>query len=697
MRLSSRIAAIGAVLLVVACGTKPSQEKAAIASSPVLVPPAPAAPARPRPTIGDFGLDLSAGDPRVKPGDDFFAYASGGWYQHFEIPPDRATYTVFTELDELSKRRVREIIETAASSAPAAGSAAQKIGDYYASYLDQDAIEAKGLAPALDDLKLISSANSRKDIATLFGMAGFASLFDLDLPPDLKNPDQYSVVISQSRLGLPDRDYYLKDDPKLKEIREKYLAYIEQLLTLGGLPDPQGKAREIMTFETEAARVQWPIEKRRDVDRTYNPRTKAQLVAYAPGFDWQSFLTASEIGSRQDLILSELEAIRDLAALFNRTPLPTLKSYLTFHYLSDHAPYLPKRFDEARFDFYGRTLRGQPQQRERWKRAVDEVDDSLGEQVGQLYVARYFPAESKAMMQDLVGNLRAALSERIDQLDWMTPETKSRAHEKLATFTPKIGYPDRWKDYSGLEVRRDDLMGNVHRATLWHWRYQVARLDKPVDRDEWQMTPQQINAYYNPLNNEIVFPAAILQPPFFDPKADAAVNYGAIGAVIGHEIGHGFDDQGRKFGPDGSLKDWWTQKDSDVFTGRVARLVSQYSAFEALPGLKVNGANTIGENIGDLGGLNMAYHAYQLSLKGEPAPVIDGLTGDQRFFLSWAQVWRAKYRDGALRELVMSDVHAPSYFRVNGPLPNIDAWYAAFNIQPGDKMYIRPEERVSIW
>jgi putative endopeptidase len=297
----------------------------------------------------------------------------------------------------------------------------------------------------------------------------------------------------------------------------------------------------------------------------------------------------------------------------------------------------------------------------------------------------------------LVGNLRASLSERIDELDWMTPDTKSRAHEKLATFTPKIGYPDRWKDYSGLEVRRNDLLGNVRRAALWHWRYQVARLDKPVDRDEWQMTPQQINAYYNPLNNEIVFPAAILQPPFFDPKADAAVNYGAIGAVIGHEIGHGFDDQGRKFGPDGGLKDWWTQKDADVFTGRVTRLVEQFSAFEALPGLKVNGANTIGENIGDLGGLNMAYHAYQLSLKGQPAPVIEGLSGDQRFFLSWAQVWRAKYREGALRELVMSDVHSPAYFRVNGPLPNIDAWYRAFNVQPGDKLYIKPADRVSIW
>jgi putative endopeptidase len=700
MRVNSRtIVTCAAVLLAAACTSKPAQEKPLAAtaapdsSSKPTVPP----PTGPKAAIGDFGLDLAAGKPQIKPGDDFFAYASGQWYDTFEIPPDRSSFSVFNELDELSKKRVREIIETAAASAGAAGTPEQKIGDYYASFMDEAAIEAHGLSPVQEDLQRISAAHSKKDIATLFGSAGFASLFDLDLPPDLKNPDRYSVVISQSRLGLPDRDYYLEDDPKLKEIREKYTAYIEQILSLATVPDAHAKARDIMAFETEAAKLQWAIKQRRDVDATYNPRSKTELVAYAPGFAWQSFLDASEIGSRQDLILSELTAIRDLAGLFNRTPLPTLKAYLTFRYLSDHASYLPQRFDAARFDFYGRTMRGQPQQRERWKRAVDEVNESLGEQVGQLYVAKYFPAQSKAKMQELVANLRASLSERIDQLDWMTAETKARAHEKLATFTPKIGYPDHWKDYSGLEVKRDDLVGNVRRAALWQWRYQVARLDKPVDREEWHMTPQQINAYYNPLNNEIVFPAAILQPPFFDPNADAAVNYGAIGAVIGHEMGHGFDDQGRKFGPDGGLKDWWTRKDSEVFTSRVTRLVSQFSAFEALPGLKVNGANTIGENIGDLGGLNMAYHAYQLFLKGQPAAVIDGLTGDQRFFLSWAQVWRAKYREESLRQLVMSDVHSPPYFRVNGPLPNIDAWYAAFHVQPGDKLYIKPEDRVSIW
>jgi putative endopeptidase len=613
--------------MLAACSSKPAQEKPVAA---VVTPAAPPAYTGPKADvgakIGTMGLDLTAGKPQAKPGDDFNVYASGNWFEHFEIPPDRSSFGAFNELDELSKNRVRQIIETASGSQSAAGTPAQKIGDYYAAYMDQGAIEANGMGPAQDDLKKISSARSRKDIATLFGLPGFASLFDIDLPPDLRNPDQYSVVISQSRLGLPDRDYYLKDDPKLAEIREKYTAYIEQVLQLGGVAEPRAKAHEIMAFETQVAKLQWPIEKRRDVDATYNPRTKTQLVAFAPGFPWQSFFESSEIGARQNLVLSEIDAIRDLAGLFKKTTLPTLKAYLTFHYLSDHAAYLPKKFDDARFDFYGRTLRGQPQQRERWKRAVDEVNDSLGEQVGQLYVAKYFPPESKAMMQKLVANLRASLSERIDQLDWMTPETKQRAHDKLATFTPKIGYPDRWKDYSGLEVKRNDLLGNVRRAAQWHWRYQVARLDKPVDRDEWQMTPQEINAYYNPLNNEIVFPAAILQPPFFDPKADAAVNYGGIGAVIGHEIGHGFDDQGRKFGPDGSLKDWWTQQDAEEFTKRVQRIIAQFNAYEALPGLHVNGANTVGENIGDLGGLNMAYHAYHLSLKGQPAPVIEGLT-----------------------------------------------------------------------
>ncbi|HVN44706.1 MAG TPA: M13 family metallopeptidase [Steroidobacteraceae bacterium] len=680
-----------ALLALVACAAHPPEERRVPAN--LSAAPAP----RAKPEIGDFGLDLSARNLAVRPGDDFFTYANGGWYERFSIPADKSSFGPFDRLDELSKERVRGIIERAAAAHAPAGSAQQQIGDYYAAYMDEGAIEARGLGPAQADLERIAQARTLEDIAHLFGEPGFATLFDVQLPADFRNPDRYCIFISEATLGLPDRDYYLKDDAALQELRARYVAYIEQMLTLGGVADAAPKARDIMAFETQASKVQWPVEKRRDVEAIYNPRSKQQLLAYAPGFPWQPFLEAQQLGGREQLVLGELTAIRDLSALIGGTSIATLRDWLTFHYLSSHAPYLPRRFDAARFAFYGQALRGQPQQRERWKRAVDAVDDALGEAVGRMYVAQYFPPQSKAQMQQLVADLEAALSERIDALEWMTPETKRRAHEKLAAFTPKIGYPDKWKDYSQLRVNRDDLLGNVRRAAQWQWNYQVARLDEPVDRGEWQMTPQEINAYYNPSNNEIVFPAAILQPPFFDPDADPAVNFGAIGAIIGHEMGHGFDDQGRKFGPDGALRDWWTARDAEVFTARTARLIKQFSGFEALPGLKVNGANTIGENIGDLGGLNIAHEAYRMSLRGRPAPVLAGLSGDQRFFLAYAQVWRQKYREGALREMVLSDEHSPSQFRVNGPLPNIDEWYQAFDVRPGDKLYLQPADRVRIW
>ncbi len=682
-----------ALLAVAACASKPAQEKSLPATtSPAAAPPT-AAPA----AIGDFGIDLSAGNSHVKPGDDFFAYANGAWFDSFAIPADHTSYGPFNTLDDLSKKRVRGIVESAAAAHAATGTPEQQIGDFYASFMDTAGIEASGLAPAHADLASIAAANSRESIARLFGLAGFASLFEADLPADFHNPDRYALYVSETALGLPDRDYYLKDDAKLKELRAKYVAYIGQMLQLAGESDAGAKARRVMAFETAASKVQWSIDKRRDVDLIWNPRTKAQLLVYAPGFPWQPFLESLKVGDRQDLVLGELTAIRDLARLFQRTPLSTLRAWLTFQYLNSHAELLPQRFDAAHFAFYGQAMRGQPEQRERWKRAVDQVDDALGESVGRLYVAQYFPPASKAKMQQLVADLRAALSERIDALDWMTPQTKVRAHEKLAAFTPKIGYPDKWKDYSALVVRRDELIGNVRRAAQWQWDYKVARIDKAVDRDEWQMTPQEINAYYNPSNNEIVFPAAILQPPFFDPNADAAVNFGAIGAIIGHEMGHGFDDQGRKFGPSGALLDWWTAADSQVFAARTARLIKEFSGFEALPGLHVNGANTIGENIGDLGGLNMAHEAYLISLKGAPAPVIDGLSGDQRFFLAWAQGWQSLYRDEQLRKLVVSNPHSPPQFRVNGVVRNMDAWYAAFDVSPTDRLYLPPAERVRIW
>ncbi|MBV8404951.1 MAG: M13 family metallopeptidase, partial [Gammaproteobacteria bacterium] len=595
--------ALSTLLALVSCAAKPPQERPLPASTATTAAPAAAgadhAP-RPKAAIGAFGVDLSTRNLAVKPGDDFFSYANGGWYDRFTIPADKSSFGPFDRLDEISKERVRSIIEQAAAAHAPAGTPQQQIGDYYAAYMDEAAIEAHGLAPAQADLQRIAAARTHEQIAHLFGEPGFATLFDVQLPADFKNPDRYCIFVSESTLGLPDRDYYLKDDPALKELRGRYVDYIAQMLTLGGIDNAAAKARDVMAFETEASKVQWPVEKRRDVDAIYNPRSKSQLRAYAPGFPWQPFLEAQQLGAREQLVVGELTAVRDLSALFGRTSVATLRDFLTFHYLSSHAPYLPRRFDEARFAFYGQAMHGQPQQRERWKRAVDAVDDALGEAVGRIYVAEYFPPESKAKMQQLVTDLEAALSERIDALDWMTPQTKTRAHEKLAAFTPKIGYPDKWKDYSQLTVRRDDLLGNVRRAAEWQWNYQVERLDKPVDRGEWQMTPQEINAYYNPSNNEIVFPAAILQPPLFDPNADAAVNFGAIGAVIGHEMGHGFDDQGRKFGPDGAMRDWWTPQDAQVFTTRTGRLIKQFSAFEALPGLNVNGANTIGENIGDL-------------------------------------------------------------------------------------------------
>nr|WP_298719288.1 M13-type metalloendopeptidase [uncultured Steroidobacter sp.] len=663
--------------------------------------PAPAvdanAAAAPRAELGDFGLDLSAGNPQIKPGDDFFAYANGKWYDTFEIPPDRASYGAFNKLSDLSEERVRKLIEQAAAAHPAAGTPEQKIGDYFASFMDESVIEAQGLKPIEADLARIQAARTKQDIATLFGSPGFMSTFGVGISPDLKNPSRYSVEIGQSGLGLPDRDYYLKDDAKLKEHRARYVAFIEQMLTLGGVPDAASKASGIMEFETALAKVQWPLEKRRDAEANYNPRTKAQLVAYAPGFDWQAFFDAADVGARDNFVLGPLTAIRDSAKVLDKTSLSTLKDYLTFHLLRTNAPFLPKRFDQANFAFYGQQLRGQPQQRERWKRGVAITNDALGELVGQVYVKEYFPPESKAKMETLVGNLRAALKQRLATLSWMSEETRQRAEAKLATFVAKIGYPDKWKDYSALEVKRDDLIGNVRRASIWDWHRQVARLDQPVDRDEWFMNVTDINAYYNPLNNEIVFPAAILQPPFFDPAADDAVNYGGIGAVIGHEIGHGFDDQGRKFAPDGSLTDWWTKADANAFGDKTKVLIEQYSSFDALPGLKVNGATSLGENIGDLGGLNMAYEAYHNTLQGKPAPVLDGLTGDQRFFLSWAQVWRTKIRDEALRAQVLSDPHAPPYFRVNGAVRNMDEWYAAFDVKPGDKLFLPPEQRVKIW
>jgi putative endopeptidase len=640
-----------------------------------------------KPEIGTFGLDLSAGNPDVRPGNDFFAYASGKWYEAAEIPADRSSYGIFRQLADRAEQQVRELVEAAGQAEGDGGDAMQVVGNFYASFMDEAAIESAGSKPLETYLESIRSAQDKRDIAKMFGLPGYESVIGLGIRPDMKQPNEYAVYIVQSGLGLPNRDFYLKDDEKLKDIRGKYVAYIEQLLALAQVEQPAKKAKAIYEFERKLAESHWTIERSRDAVARYNPYKKADLIAYAPGFDWQVFFDALGIPGREDFIVGQPSAIRDSAKLFASTPIETLRAYLSFHLVDSFAPYLSKSFESAHFAFRGQVLGGQPQQTERWKRGVALVDSTVGELVGQVYVEKHFPASSKAKMEELVAYIKKAFHQRLEELPSLSPETRARAQEKLAAFRAKIGYPDVWKDYSALEVTRDNVVENLIRVSDWSWKRDLARMDGPVDREEWMMNPQRVNAYYNATGNEIVFPAAILQPPFFDPNADDAVNYGAIGAVIGHEIGHGFDDQGRRFAADGSLRDWWTADDAAAFTRQTSKLVDQYSSFEVLPGLFVNGAFTTGENLGDLGGLNIALYAYKLSLGDKPAPVLEGLTGEQRFFLSWAQIWRAKYRDEALRTLVMSDTHSPPYFRVNGPVRNMDEWYEAFNVLPTDKLY----------
>ena len=671
----------------------------AACSQPSRPDDSPQAP-RPRAQIGTWGFDLSARDLSVKPGDDFYRHAIGKWLDNASIPADRMRWGTFEELDDLSESRLRQLIEALPEDAPP-GSNERKVGDFYRSYLDTEAIERAGLTPARPGLDAIANARTHEQLAHLMGRADLQlkAPLRMGIGPDQKNPDRYVVSITQSGLGLPEREYYLREDAQFVTLRKDYQAHIARFLTLAG-DEPlqaQEQAKAILELETRIARLHWPIAKRRERHLTYNLHTREQLIERNPAFPWTQMLQAAGLQNQREFVLRELDAIEALGKLFREVPVEQWRSYFRYHYLQNMADVLPKAFDDERFAFYGRTLNGQQQQRDRWKRAIDATDRALGEAAGQLYVAKYFPPESKAKVLELVENLRTAYAQRIKQLPWMSQETKKVALEKLATFNPKIGYPDRWRDYSALEIRAGDAFGNQSRAAKFDWDYDVARLDQPTDRSEWAMTPPTINAYYNPTFNEIVFPAAILQPPFFDPNADPAVNYGGIGGVIGHEMGHGFDDQGSKSDARGVLRTWWQPEDDQAFRKLVDRLATQYDGYTALPGLKLNGRLTLGENIGDLGGLSVAYEAYRLSLKGREAPVLDGLTGDQRFFLSWAQSWRALYRDERLRTLVMSDPHSPPKFRVNGVVRNMDAWYEAFNVQPGDELYLAPEERVRIW
>jgi putative endopeptidase len=649
--------------------------------------------------IGSFGIDLSARDLNVKPGDDFFRYANGTWLANTEIPADRSRWGTFDLLREKSDNDVRTIIEEVALAGGAPGSIQQKVADFYNSFLNQDAIDAAGLAPAQGELDAIAGLRTHEEAIRLIATPGVAvnAPIAMFVGLDERNPDRYVVNMNHAGLGLPDRDYYLRDDGEFPALRAAYTAQIERMLTLAGQSDAGAKARQAMAFETAIAERHWPIADRRDRDRMYNLKTRAEIRALAPNFPWDAGFEASGFGAVEEVVIGELAAMGPLADLFMATPIDTIKSYLAFNLLTNNAFVLPRAIDDANFDFFGKTLNGQPQQRERWKRGVQTVNNGLGEAIGQIYVDRHFPPEAKAQMRDLVENLRRAYGERIDGLAWMSAETKVAAREKLATFRPKIGYPDAWRDYSDLEIRAGDAYGNNKRQAEFDWAFNVARLSRPTDKDEWFMTPQTVNAYYNPVFNEIVFPAAILQPPFFDPNADPAVNYGAIGGVIGHEMGHGFDDQGAKSDAYGVLRDWWNAEDVARFTTVTDELVAQYDAFSPLEGINVNGRLTLGENIGDNGGLQVSYHAYNLSRNGAEAPVLDGVTGDQRFFLGWAQAWRSLIRDAALRNQILSDPHSPALYRCNGTVRNMNAWYAAFNVQPGEALYLAPEDRVEIW
>ncbi len=647
------------------------------------------------------GVDVAGFDKSIRPQDDLYRYVNGAWLARMEIPPDRGAYGGFYEAIDRTQERLREIVDGAAKTSPKEpGSDQQKLGDFHTAFMDEARVNSLGRAPLEPELARIEALKTKTDLARHMArmlMLNMTTLISGFVDGDAQAPDTSILYASQSGLGLPDRDYYLKDDPKLKEYREKYVAYVSKMLALAGHSSPDAAARDIMALETRLARAHWTNVESRDAVKTYNKVSLADLQKQFPGFDWNMLTQELGIAGSTAVIVSQPSYFKAMAAAVNDIPLERWKPYLTFHTATALAPYLSADFVETRFDFYGRTLQGVKEMQPRWKRAVNNLDATMGELLGKVYVERYFKPEAKARMERLVENLRHAFREAIDKAEWMGPETRKEAQAKLASFKPKIGYPTKWRDYSKVEIKADDLVGNMIRAWMAESVYQLGKAGKPVDPEEWGMTPQTVNAYYNPVRNEIVFPAAILQPPFFDMEADDATNYGGIGGVIGHEMGHGFDDQGRHYDSRGRLRDWWTKQDGEEFTRRAKGLVTQYAAMEALPGLKVNGELTLGENIGDLTGVTISHRAYELSLGGKEAPVIDGTTGNQRFFYGWVQAWRGKYRDDALRQQVLTNPHAPDMMRGNGPLPNVEAFYRTFDVKDTDKLWLAPANRVTIW
>ena len=655
------------------------------------------------------GVDLAGIDHSVKPGDDFDGYANGTWRKTAVIPADRASTGIFLQVFEKAEQRNAELIKAAAANKAPTGSNERKIADYYAAYMDQASIDAHGLRPLRPQLRRIDAIRTRSDLASVLGSqlrvdvdpinaTNFSTehLFGLFVTQGLEDPSHNVAYLLQGGLGMPNRDYYLDPDKDMAGFRTKYQAYIATQLEEAGVVDADAKAKAIFDLETKIAKAQESLVDSEDVHKANNPWSMADFASKAPGLDWVAYFHAAGLDTQKQIVAWQPRAITGLATLVASEPLDTWKAYLAFHTINHSAGMLPKAFADASFEFYGHTLQGTPKQRDRWKRAIGAVNNDLGDAVGQIYVKKYFPASSKAQVQQMVSNILAAFADRVDALDWMTPATKQKAKAKIATVRVGVGYPETWRNYADLEIRPDDAVGNHLRAEEHEYQHQLAKLGQPVDKGEWWMTPQTVNAVNLPLQNALNFPAAILEAPFFDPKADAAANYGSIGAVIGHEISHSFDNTGADFDADGRMANWWTPEDEAHFKAAGQKLVAQYSAYEPLPGLHINGQQTLGENIADVSGLTISWLAYHKSLGGKQAPVIDGLTGDQRFFLAFAQSWREKTRDAALRAQVISDGHSPGNFRAE-TVRNLDAWYDAFSPKPGEKLYLAPKDRVKIW
>jgi len=658
---------------------------------------------------GAGGIDIHGMDRSVKPGDDFFRYANGMWLKTTEIPPDRASYGVDARLAEQALLQTRALLEEESKSAAPAGSDERKIGDYYAAYMDETAIETKGLDPLQSHIGRIAAISDRRSLAEFLGQTIRAdvdplnntnfhthNLFGVWIAQDFAEPERNAPYLLQGGLGMPDREYYLSDSAHMAEIRTKYKAHIAAVLKLAKMADPDHKAARIFELETKIAKIHWSRTDSEEVHKANNPWKREDFRTKAPGLEWPAFFKAAGLDGQASIIIWQPSAISGEAALVGSEPVEIWKDYLTYQLVDGWSSLLPKSFVEERFGFYGRVLSGTPQLRERWKRAVDSANFAMGDAVGRLYVRHHFPPEAKAKAQAMVAGLVEAFGRRIDNLTWMSPETRTKAKEKLATLKVGVGYPDSWRDYSGLEILRDNALKNAMQAELYEYRRNLAKLGKPVDRSEWWMTPQTVNAVNLPIQNALNFPAAILQPPYFDPKADAANNFGAIGAVIGHEISHSFDDQGSQFDAAGRLANWWTPGDFAHFKEASSRLVAQYNAYRPFPDTTVNGQQTLGENIADVAGLSVAYDGYRLSLGGKPAEVRQELTGDQQFFISFAQSWRDKFREPLLRQLIVTDGHAPSEYRADA-VRNLDAWYDAFGVKPGDALYLPAGDRVHLW